>query len=85
MFRPRSIFVQLLARRSQSCLVCAKSLLKDQQSNEDNGSSASTDFELVPEVENSNDINPGSSGAFVNMYDYDSYFNELSSVAESEV
>ena len=57
----------------------------DQQSYEDNGSSASTDIELVPEVENPNDVNPGSSDASVNMYDFDSCFYGSSSDATSAV
>ena len=31
---------------------------------------------LVPEVENPNDISPGSTDAFVNMYDFDSCFDD---------
>ena len=69
---------------SQSCLVRAESLLKDQQSYEDNGSSVSADVELVLEVEYPNDINPGSSDASVNMYDFDG-FDNLSSDATSAV
>ena len=49
------------------------------------GSSASTDIELVPEVENPNDINSGSSEASVNMYDFYSCFDDLSSNATSAV
>ena len=69
----------------QSCLDCAESLINDRQSYmyEDNGTSAST--EQVPEVENLNDINPGSSDASVNMYDFDSYFDDLLSDVTSAV
>ena len=67
--------LRLVARKahSQSCrLGCAESLQKDQQSYEDDGSSAFTDIELVPVVENPNDINS------VNMFNFDSCFDDLS-------
>ena len=69
MFRPCSIFVQLLACRAVSFLLCCdESLQKDQQS-----------------YENPNDINPGSSDAYANMYEFDSCFDDLSSDATSAV
>ena len=71
--------------RSQSCLGCAEPLQEDQQRYEDNGSSASTDIEQVPEVENPNDTNPGFSDTSVSMYDFDSCFDDLSSDATSAV
>ena len=77
----------------QSSFSCSQSVLpgfaeflqKHQQNYEDNGISASTDIELVPEVGNPNDINPGSSDASVDMYDFDSCFDGLSSDATSAV
>ena len=69
---------------SQSCLSCAESLQKDQRSYEDNGISASTDIELVPEVENQNDINPGSNDACGNMYDFDSCFDDSLSMQHQQ-
>ena len=53
---------------SQSCLGCAESLQKDQQSYEDNGSSPS-------EVENPNGIYFISCAASVSMHDFDSKIN----------
>ena len=82
LFNLRSVARML---HSQSCLGFAESLRKVQQRNEDNGSSASTDIKLVPEVENPNDINPGSSDASVTMYDFYSSFDDLSSDATSAV
>ena len=64
-------------------LASAESLKKDQQSYENNGSSASTIIELVPEVENPNDINSGSIDESVNMYDFASCFDDLSSDASN--
>ena len=83
MFRVCSIFVQLLACRTFSLASAVPSLQNDQQSYEDNGSSASTGIELVPEVENPKDINPGFSDASVNMYDIDSCFDDLSSAVQN--
>ena len=40
---------------------------------------------LIPEVENPNDINPRSSNASVNMYDFDYYLDDSSSDATSAV
>ena len=84
---------QDLDKSSFSCSHAAKPVLprmcqflqKDQQSYEDNGSSTSTDIELVSEHENPNDISPGFSATSVNMYDFDSSFDHLPSDATSAV